>query len=131
MHGADLALDLNRTQTRIQVEVQNRSGEALEVRMGPEGTVTMNAIGEVLLRQIDAAPGQGGPDMLNYTTMQRTTVEPNWRGVFYIDSPLGREIGIGTFVVFTVEVRNQKGDVERRRMPMLATNAGTMPVAGN
>jgi len=130
MHGADRALDLNRTQTRSQVEVQNRSGEALEVRMGPEGTVTMNAIGEVLLRQIDAAPGQGGPDMLNYTTMQRTTVEPNWRGVFYIDSPLGREIGIGTFVVFTVEVRNQKGDVERRRMPMLATNAGTMPVAG-
>lgn len=127
MHGADFAMDLNRKETRIEVVVNNRTAEPMEVRIGPEGTVTMNAIGEVLLRQIDAPPGQAGPDMLTYANMQRMKVEAGWRGTFYIDSPLGREIGVGTYFVFTVEAFNRNGDVERRRMPMLATNAGTAP----
>ena len=92
--------------------------------------MTMNAIGEALLRPLDAPPGQGGPDMLTYANMQRLTVEPNWRGTFYIDSPLGRDIGLGTYLVFTVEAYDKKGDVERRKMPLLATNVGTAPTSG-
>ena len=137
MHGADFALDLKTQQasaqfdqTRIQVTVHNRSAEPLVVRMGPEGTMTMNAIGEVLLRAIDAPPGQEGPAMLTYANMQRLTIEPNWRGIFYIDSPLGRDIGLGTYIVFTVEAHDKKGDIERRKMPLLATNVGGQPHSG-
>ncbi len=131
MHGADFALDLQRTQTRIQVTVQNRTAEPLVIRMGPEGSMTMNAIGEALLRPLDGPPGHGGPDMLTYANLQRLTVEPNWRGTFYIDSPLGRDIGLGTYLVFTVEAHDKKGDVERRKMPLLATNVGTLPTDRN
>ena len=123
MHGADFALDLNRTQTRVQVEVQNRSGEALEVRMGPEGAVTMNAIGEVLLRQIDGPPG--GPPVIPYNSMQAVSVEAGWKGTFYLDAPLGRETLLGQYFVLILEARNGKGGVERRTLPLIATNAGS------
>lgn len=124
MHGADFALDLKREQTRIQVTVENRSAEPLVIRMGPEGSMTMNAIGEVLLRPLEGPPGQGGPEMEPYVNFKRITVDANWRGTFYVDSPLGRDIGLGTYLVFTVEAHDKKGDVERRKMPLLATNVG-------
>lgn len=128
MHGVDLALDLNRTQTRVQVTVTNTSGAPIELRMGAEASSPRGAIGEVLLRQIDGPAGVAGPDMLPYTAMQKVVVDAGWRGVFYLDSPLGRDPVLGTYFVFTVEGRNKSGDVERRSMPLTATNAGTMPV---
>jgi hypothetical protein len=121
MHGADFSMDLNRKQTSIQVTVVNRSGQPVEVRMGAEASSPNGAIGGLLLRQLDAV---GGPDTLPYNTMQKAVIENGWRGTFDIDSPLGRDPQPGTFLEFTVEARNQKGDVERRRMPMQATNAG-------
>jgi len=124
MHGVDFSLDLQREQARIQVIVENRSPEPLVIRMGPEGSMTTNAIGEVLLRPIESPPGHGGPEMEPYVNLKRITVAANWRGTFYIDSPLGRDIGLGTFLVFTVEAHDTKGDIERRKMPLLATNAG-------
>lgn len=130
LHGADVVLDLNRTQTRIQVTVSNSSSAPLEVRMGAEAARPSGAIGEVLLRVIDGAGSVGGPEMQPYTTMQRTTVDPGWRAIFYIDSPLGRDPVLGQFFVFTVEGRDGTGATERRSMSLRATNAGTKPVDG-
>ena len=127
LHGADVAMDLNRTQTRVQVTVTNRSTAPVEVRMGPEASSPRGAIGELLLRAIDGPAGVGGPPMQPYNTMQKVVVENGWGATFYIDTPLGREPVLGQYFVFTVEGRNQKGDVERRSMPLMATNAGTMP----
>lgn len=128
LHGADVALDLNRTQTRVQVTVTNTSGAPVDVRMGAEASSPRGAIGEVLQRQIDGPAGVGGPEMQPYTKMQKLVVENGWRAIFYVDWPLSSEPVLGTYFVFTVEGRNQAGNVERRSMPLLATNAGTMPV---
>lgn len=130
LHGADVQMDLNRTQTRVQVTVTNSSAAPVEIRMGPEASAPQGAIGELLLRQTDVVGASGGPDMAPYTTMQRVTVEAGWRATFYIDSPLGREPVLGQYFVFTVEGRNAAGDVERRSIPLLATNAGNKPLDG-
>lgn len=130
LHGADVALDLNRTQTRVQVTVQNTSGRPVEMRMGPEAAAPRGAIGEVLLRAVDGPPGAAGPDMLPYNSMQPIAVESGWRGTFFLDSPLGRDPVLGQYMVLTVEARDAAGRVERRRLPLLATNAGTMPPDG-
>ena len=39
-----------------------------------------------------------------------------------IDSPLGREPSYGQYFVMTVEARLASGDVERRSLPLVATN---------
>ncbi len=125
MHGADVTLDLNRTQTRIEVVVTNRSGAPVAVCMGAEAARPTGAVGDVLLRPLE---GIGGPDALPYNTMQKTVVETGWRGTFDINSPLGRDPVLGSYFVFTVEVRNGAGDVERRSIPLKATNSGTVPL---
>jgi hypothetical protein len=130
LHGADVQLDLNRTQTRVQVTVTNSSVAPVEVRMGPEAASPKDAIGEYLVRALDGQAGIGGPDMQPYATMQRVSVQNGWRSTFYLDSPLGSEPVLGTYFVFTIEGRNAAGDVERRSMPLLATNAGMMPLDG-
>ncbi len=128
LHGADVAIDLNRTETRVQVTVTNGTGAPLELRMGPEaGRAPRASIGQVLMRPVDGPPGAAGPDMVPYNTMQPMVVEPGFRGTFYLDSPLGRDPVLGQFFVLTVEARNKAGDVDRRRLPLIATNAGTMP----
>ena len=128
LHGAEAVVDQPPTETRVQVTVTNTSAEAVEMRMGPEGgRVPRAAIGQVLLRPVDGPPGAGGPDMLPYNTMQAVTVEPGWRGTFYLDSPLGRDPVLGQYFVLAVEANNKAGAVERRRLPLIATNAGTTP----
>ena len=52
-------MDLNRTQTRVQVVVTNRSVAPVEVRMGPEASSPRGAIGELLLRAVDGPAGVG------------------------------------------------------------------------
>ena len=128
LHGADVELDLNRTQTRVQVTVTNRAVAALDVRMGPMAGAPRGAIGEVLLRAIDGPAG--GPEMQPYVSMQRVLVDSGWRGTFYLDTPTGSEPQLGTYFVLTVEGRNPVGDLERRSLPLIATNAGTMPIDG-
>jgi hypothetical protein len=126
-HGADVAIDLNLTQTRVQVTVVNNSGAAVEMRMGPEAASPSGAIGDVLLRPLDAPPGISGADPLPYNSMQAMLVEHGWRAVFHLDAPLGREPVLGQYFVLTVEARDQAGRLERRSLPLVATNAGTMP----
>lgn len=128
-HGAQLQLDLHRTQTRIAIVVDNPSGRSVDVRVGPEATVSRLAIGEVLLRSIDGSAGVGDP-RLPYTSMQPVVVENGWRCTIDLDLPLGRDPQrgmYGQYMVLTVEVRDAAGVCERRTLPLVATNAGTMP----
>ncbi len=127
MHGANVAIDLGRTQTRVEVAVANPGTQPVELRMGPEAASPRAAIGEVLLRPLAGPAGVTGPDMLPYNSMQPILVEPGWRGVFYLDAPLGREPAIGQYFVLTVEARDPAGTCVRRTLPLVATNAGTMP----
>jgi hypothetical protein len=127
LHGVDVAMDLNRVQTRVQVTVTNSTSAPIEMRMGAEASSPRGAIGEVLLRALDNPVGVGGPDMVGYNSMQPMVVEAGWRGVWYLDYPLGREPVLGQQFVLTVEGRDAAGQTDRRSMPLIATNAGTMP----
>jgi hypothetical protein len=129
LHGADVSVDLGKRQTRVEVVVANSGNKAVEFRMGPEGAAPRSAIGEVLLRPLGGVPGASGPDMLAYNCMQSVTVEPGWRGSFYLDAPLGREPKLGQYFVLTVEARAD-GQWERRNLPLVAVNSGTMPADG-
>jgi len=130
LHGAAIRIDLGRRQTRIQVTVENAGSAALEFRMGPEASPSRVAIGEVKLRPHAGPPGVPGPDIIPYNSMQPLMVEAGWSGIFYLDSPLGRDPGVGQYFVLTVEARDATGAVERRSLPLRATNAGTMPASG-
>jgi hypothetical protein len=129
LHGADVAIDLNRTQTRAQVTVTNRSVAPVDIRIGPMAGAPRDAIGQVLLRAIDGQGGVGDPEQ-PYVSKQRVVVESGWRGTFWLDTPTGGEPQLGTYFVLEVEARNPVGDVERRSLPLIATNAGTMPTNG-
>jgi hypothetical protein len=129
LHGADVAIDLNRTQTRVQVSVKNTTAAPIEFRMGPEAGAPRGAIGEVLLRPL-SPPAASGPDMMPYNGMQPMVVDGGWSGTFYLDTPLGRDPALGQYFVLTVEARNASGAVERRTLPLVAANAGTMPLDG-
>jgi hypothetical protein len=130
LFGADVTLDLHRVGTRVEVTVVNRSAAAVDVCMGPEASSPREAIGEYLLRALDGTGGIGAPPMQPYATMQRVVVDTGWRCTFHLDTPLGRDPVLGTYLVLTVEGRNSAGDVERRSMPLLASNVGTMPRDG-
>lgn len=130
-HGAPVTLDLGRRQTRVQVEVRNTTSAPIEFRMGPEGASPLGAIGEVKLRPLAGLPGVGGPDIFPYNAMQAVVVEPGWCGWFYLDTPLGRDPSLGQFFVLTVEGRDAAGNCERRNLPLVATNAGTLPPTGS
>lgn len=132
MHGAEVTIDLERQQTRVEVVVENVSAQPVEVRMGSEGGASRNAIGEVLLRPMGGVPGTNpvGPEMLEYNAMQSVKVEPNWRGTFYIDAPLGRDPKVGQYFVLAVEARAGTGAWEARSLPLVAANAGTIPADG-
>jgi hypothetical protein len=129
MHGADVTVDLGRRQTRVEVVVHNGSKAPVEVRMGPDAGAPRNAIGEMLLRPIDGT-GAAGPDYAPYSGMQPVVVEAGWRGTFYLDAPLGREPVQGQYFVLAVEARDASGKAERRTLPLIAKNAGTMPADG-
>ena len=130
LHGAGVSIDLNRRETRIEVLVENSGAAPLEVRMGPEASAPRSAIGEVLLRPLGGPAGARGPDMMPYNGMQVVTVEPGWRGVFYLDAPLGRDPVLGQYFVLSVEVRDVAGLWDRRTLPLVAANTGTMPADG-
>ena len=124
--GARLLVDLHQQQTRVELIVENGTTQDLEVRVGPEATrAPTAAIGELLRRPLDRGHGEEVPEFVPYLSMQRAEVRANWRGVFDLDSPLGREPTIGQYLVLVIEVRDGKGGFERRLLPLVATNAGT------
>ncbi len=127
LHGVGVTLDLGNRETKIHVMVENGTDRAIEFKMGPEGAQPRSAIGEVLLRPLAGPPGTSGPDMLPYNCMQAQSVDAAWRGTFFIDVPLGRAVTVGQTFVFTVEARDAAGAVERRSLPLVAENSGTMP----
>lgn len=131
LHGAQVTVDLGQRQTRIEVRVDNGTAAPIEFRMGPEASSPRAAIGEVKLRPRSGPVGVPGPDIVPYNSMQRLVVDADWRGTFYLDTPLGREPGIGQYFVFTVEARDPAGACERRTLPLIATNAGTRPADGS
>ena len=63
--------------------------------------------------------------VIPYNSMQAVSVEAGWKGTFYLDAPLGRETLLGQYFVLILEARNGKGGVERRTLPLIATNAGS------
>ncbi|MBL9079119.1 MAG: hypothetical protein JNL08_16575 [Planctomycetes bacterium] len=131
LHGAEVTIDLGRQQTRVQITIDNRGPAPVEFRIGPEGGAPRVAIGEVLLRQLDAPSGLGGPPIQPYTAQQPLAVESGWRATFYLDSPLGREPVLGQYFVLSVEARSAAGANERRTLPLRAIHAGTMPADGS
>jgi hypothetical protein len=124
LHGADVVVDLGQKDTKVLVRVENRSRNAVEFRMGPEGGAPREAIGQVLLRPLSGPPGPGA-DYVHYVSMQPMKVDADWRGEFHLDSPLGRDPQLGTYFVLTVEARDAAGTVERRTLPLAAVNSGT------
>ena len=98
----------------------------LTIEVGPDAGSPRNAIGEVLLRQIDG-PAVGGPPMQAYSAMQPLAVDGGWRATFYLDAPLGREIKLGQYLVLAVAAENSAQERRRVTLPLIAKMGGTMP----
>lgn len=131
MHGCRVEVDLHDTQTRVELIAPNSSGQDLEFRVGPDAAGDpQTAIGEVQRRPLDNKPGEEVLDYVPYVPMQRMEVRHGWRAIFALDSPLGREPAMGQYFVLVVECRDPKGALERRLLPLTATNAPTKPAAG-
>ena len=123
MLGATVFVDLHARDARLEVAFENPTDRAVEVRLGPEATRKPDAaIGEFQPRRLDRSHVEGATDFLPYLTMQPVQVEPGFRTLFALDSPLGRDPSIGQFLVLVIEVR-AGGRFERRLLPLQATNA--------
>ena len=127
IHGASVSVDLYNPDTRVLLVVENPSEQSIKFRVGPEAGAPKDAIGEVLLRQIDG-PAVGGPDMQPYVSMQSLVIDSGWRATIYIDRPLGRDPQLGQYFVLSTEVQDLAGETVRRVMPLVAKMGGTVPV---
>jgi len=57
------------------------------------------------------------------TSRQGLELENGWRAIFYLDSPLGRDLVLGQQLVFEVEVEQpETKTVDRLQLPLVATN---------
>ena len=123
--GAAIAVDLHERETRVDLIVENSTGGDLVVRLGAETTQAPTAaIGEVQRRRLDQARAEDVPEIVPYVSMQPAEVRTGFRATFALDNPLGREPTIGQYFVLVVEARDSKGGLERRLLPLTATNAG-------
>ncbi len=126
IHGADALVDLYSPDTRILVVVENKGEEDLILALGPESGAPKDPIGEVLLREI-ASPATGGPAMQSYVSMQPLAVDAGWRATYYIDRPLGRDLQLGQYFVFSTEIQNSAGQLVRKVLPLVGKMSGTVP----
>jgi hypothetical protein len=125
MLGTTVVVETHAHDLRLEVAVENPTTRAVEVRLGPEATRKPDAaIGEYQPRRLDHSRVEGAGDFAPYLSMQPVQVEPGFRTLFALDSPLGREPSIGHYLVLVVEVR-AAGRSERRLLPLQATNSGT------
>lgn len=127
MHGVNATVDLYSPDTRILVVVENQTEASIKLALGPESGASKDPIGEVLLREI-ASPVTGGPAMQSYVSMQPLMVDAGWRATFYIDRPLGRDLQLGQYFVFSTEVKNSAGELVRRVLPLVGKMSGTVPI---
>lgn len=127
IHGANASVDLYSPDTRILVVVENKGEEPVNLALGPESGASKDPIGEVLLREI-ASPATGGPAMRSYVSMQSLMVDAGWRATFYIDRPLGRDLQLGQYFVFSTEGQNSAGEQVRLVLPLVGKMSGTVPV---
>jgi len=123
VQGAEVTVSLYEQRTRVQVLVENRTPDSLTVAVGPDAGVPDGAIGEVLLRQIDG-PAAGGPDMASYDAMAPLALDGGWRATFFLDQPLGRDIKLGQYFVFAVEVADAEGQKQRVQLPVVGKMGG-------
>jgi hypothetical protein len=122
--GASLQADLHARDPRIELQVDNRSGGDVAIRVGPEATQSPTAsIGDLRRRPLDQSRGEDvTKDYVPYVAMQSVELRNGWRASFDLESPLGREPSIGQYLVLVIEVHDAKGAVDRRYLPLVATN---------
>lgn len=126
IHGASISIDVYDPDTRILVLVENTGNQSLKFRVGPEAGGSKDAMGEVLLRQING-PADGGPDMQPYVLMQPLTIDSGWRATFYLDRPLGRDVQLGQYFVLGTECESAAGDRVRYVLPLMGKMGGAVP----
>lgn len=120
---AMVRIDFSKRETRIEMEIENRSDKPILLRAGSQTASTTGAIGEVWRRPLGGGRGEDVPDAVPYLSRQGLELENNWRAIFYLDSPLGRELVLGQQLVFEVEVEQpDKQTVDRVQIPLVATN---------
>ncbi|MGC6486945.1 MAG: hypothetical protein ACON4Z_04840 [Planctomycetota bacterium] len=121
--GVQVTLDLHDQRTRLLATVENRGEGSVAVSLGPDAGAPDRAIGEVLLRQVDG-PASGGPEMAPYAAMAPLALDGGWRATFFLDRPLGRDIKLGQYFVFAVEVVGEDGSKQRVRLPVVGKMGG-------
>ena len=127
IHGASISIDVYSPDTRVLVLVENTGDQPIKFGVGPEAGGSKDAIGEVLLRQINS-PAEGGPDMQPYVSLPSLSIDAGWRATFYLDRPLGRDVKLGQYFVLGAECESATGDRVRRGLPLMGTMSGTVPV---
>lgn len=126
--GAQVLVDLNRKDTRVEMLVRNTTSVDLAFRAGPTASETpASAIGEVQRKPIDPGRGEEVRDYEPYLSMQEVEVRSGWQTTFYLDSPLGRDPVLGQYFVLVVEARDAGGRRQRHTLPLVATNSGRSP----
>lgn len=120
---AVIRIDLSKRETRIEMEIENRADKPLLLRAGSQTASPTGAIGEVWRRPLGGGRGEDVPDAVPYLSRQGLELENGWRAIFYLDSPLGRDLVLGQQLVFEVEVEQPETKaVDRVQLPLVATN---------
>lgn len=128
--GTSVTVDLGQPQTRVLAVVANPTTRPIEIRLGADAAAPRDAIGEVLLRPLSGPPPADAPGTLAYNNLQNVTIQPGWRGTFYVDTPLGRPVVDGQGFVLAVEARDAAGNRDRCAVPLTADLDGTIPADG-
>ncbi len=122
---AVIRLDFSKRETRIEMEVENRGDKPILLRAGSQTASPTGAIGEVWRRPLGGGRGEDVPDAVPYLSRQSLELENGWRAIYYLDSPLGRDLVLGQQLVFEVEVEQPESkSVDRVQIPLVATNTG-------
>lgn len=125
---AVIRIDFSKRETRIEMEVENRGDKPLRLRAGSQTASPTGAIGEVWRRPLSGGRGEDVPDAVPYLSRQNLDLDNGWRAIFYLDSPLGRDMVLGQQLVFEVEVEQPEAKVvDRAQIPLVATNTGQAP----
>lgn len=116
-------VDLGKKDTRLEVTAENRGKSDVEIKAGADGASTTAAIGEVWRRPIGAGNAEDVPEAVPYRANDAVELRPGWRAVFFLDSPLGRDLVLGQQVMFNIQTRDPAtGLHDHITLPLVATN---------